>query len=593
LISIYWWPILAGKKGKEMKSFLFFLGLLGALFMFRPLGASAAELSVGIPTPPFGLSETVASVYGSANYYTHWVDNSGTCSDSGNGSPNSPRCTIPNTSSLAAGTVIQLRGGPYSLSANWVISGTGTASQPIFIRGSDSVRVQINTNSRQTGLTCTYCIMESLKFTGRDEAVGIASTYVGFRNNEIVGTGTSVDGNGAMISSGSSSFVVIADNIVHDGGAWQSSTENDMHALGVGSNEHDIWYLGNTVYHNAGDGIGNGHDANHTTSRLFIGGNIFYENRENAIDLKEVNDVIISENQAYNYVASSSSPGEAIVLHYGPTTDQGPYNVWVIDNVIHDAVYGIVTSDVQAGIYIIGNLVYNCTAGINPDRSGGYVYVYHNTVVDCGTGIYSGGSGGALNEYEVHGNIVSNVTAGNHMGVYSSTVRSLAHVGNELYYQGGGNVSIGWGTTYTSVAAWIAGTTVGDNSLQVDPLFVSAGSRNYSLQSGSPAIQAGYNMSTVASAFSTAWGTSLLKDLAGTTRPNGVWDIGAYEYGGSTPPSTPKTGDLNSDNAVDILDYNLLVSHFGQTGSGIVGDIDANNKVDIFDYNILVSNFGK
>jgi hypothetical protein len=62
--------------------------------------------------------------------------------------------------------------------------------------------------------------------------------------------------------------------------------------------------------------------------------------------------------------------------------------------------------------------------------------------------------------------------------------------------------------------------------------------------------------------------------------------------GGSTPPSTPKTGDLNSDNVVDILDYNLLVSHFNQTGSGIVGDINASNKVDIFDFNLLVENFG-
>jgi hypothetical protein len=63
--------------------------------------------------------------------------------------------------------------------------------------------------------------------------------------------------------------------------------------------------------------------------------------------------------------------------------------------------------------------------------------------------------------------------------------------------------------------------------------------------------------------------------------------------GGSTPPSTPKTGDLNSDNAVDILDYNLLVSHFGQTGSGVVGDINSSSKVDIFDFNLLVANFGR
>jgi hypothetical protein len=80
-------------------------------------------------------------------------------------------------------------------------------------------------------------------------------------------------------------------------------------------------------------------------------------------------------------------------------------------------------------------------------------------------------------------------------------------------------------------------------------------------------------------------------DFTGKSRPiAGGYDIGAYEAG---EVGTQKTGDLNSDNAVDILDYNLLVSHFGQTGSGVVGDIDANNKVDIFDFNLLIGNFGR
>jgi hypothetical protein len=39
-------------------------------------------------------------------------------------------------------------------------------------------------------------------------------------------------------------------------------------------------------------------------------------------------------------------------------------------------------------------------------------------------------------------------------------------------------------------------------------------------------------------------------------------------------------GDLNGDNHVDIFDYNLLVTHFG-------------NPYTIFDYNVLVGNFGK
>jgi parallel beta-helix repeat protein len=54
-----------------------------------------------------------------------------------------------------------------------------------------------------------------------------------------------------------------------------------------------------------------------------------------------------------------------------------------------------------------------------------------------------------------------------------------------------------------------------------------------------------------------------------------------------TPPA-----DLDLNAKVDIFDYNLLVSEFGQTGDK-QSDIDLNGKVDIFDYNILVANFGK
>ncbi|HUD18821.1 MAG TPA: discoidin domain-containing protein [Patescibacteria group bacterium] len=61
------------------------------------------------------------------------------------------------------------------------------------------------------------------------------------------------------------------------------------------------------------------------------------------------------------------------------------------------------------------------------------------------------------------------------------------------------------------------------------------------------------------------------------------------------PSSTVKIGDLNNDGKVDILDYNILVSSFGKTGSPgfIPADIDKNGVVDIFDYNILLQQAGK
>jgi hypothetical protein len=59
------------------------------------------------------------------------------------------------------------------------------------------------------------------------------------------------------------------------------------------------------------------------------------------------------------------------------------------------------------------------------------------------------------------------------------------------------------------------------------------------------------------------------------------------------PSATAKPGDIDGNSKVDIFDYNILLTNFGKTGTGIQGDLDGNNKVDIFDYNILLSNFGK
>lgn len=61
----------------------------------------------------------------------------------------------------------------------------------------------------------------------------------------------------------------------------------------------------------------------------------------------------------------------------------------------------------------------------------------------------------------------------------------------------------------------------------------------------------------------------------------------------SPSPSPLKPGDIDGNGKVDIFDYNLLLTNFGKTGSGMPGDIDGNGKVDIFDYNILLTNFGK
>lgn len=54
---------------------------------------------------------------------------------------------------------------------------------------------------------------------------------------------------------------------------------------------------------------------------------------------------------------------------------------------------------------------------------------------------------------------------------------------------------------------------------------------------------------------------------------------------------SPKQGDINNDNQVDINDLAILLSNWGTATAA--SDINKNGKVDIFDLSILLTNYGK
>ncbi len=73
----------------------------------------------------------------------------------------------------------------------------------------------------------------------------------------------------------------------------------------------------------------------------------------------------------------------------------------------------------------------------------------------------------------------------------------------------------------------------GTLSQPINPLVINATSGNFRLQSGSPAINAGFALAGL-----------VTRDLDGNQRPvGGAWDIGAYEFGGAPPACTKPGGD--------------------------------------------------
>jgi hypothetical protein len=130
-------------------------------------------------------------------------------------------------------------------------------------------------------------------------------------------------------------------------------------------------------------------------------------------------------------------------------------------------------------------------------------------------------------------------------------------------------------------------TFIGNQSLGLDA--------NSRLTSSSPAIDAGETPS--ASDHCTGADVSS-RDIDGTTRPQGAaCDAGADEVistgGGGT---TAKTGDLNSDNLVNIFDLSILLSNYGKTKAQATNpacDLNNDSQINIFDLSILLSNYGK
>ncbi|MFH1990531.1 MAG: dockerin type I domain-containing protein [Patescibacteria group bacterium] len=49
--------------------------------------------------------------------------------------------------------------------------------------------------------------------------------------------------------------------------------------------------------------------------------------------------------------------------------------------------------------------------------------------------------------------------------------------------------------------------------------------------------------------------------------------------------------DANKDGKIDILDFNMLMIHWGETGTGNIADFNGDGIVDILDFNLLMVNW--
>ncbi len=456
------------------------------------------ETPLGIPEPSFGIRETYRMYDNESKrnlsltyhqneeggFYTHYVDNSHpSATDSNNpyGTADKPRMTFPKDSDVLPGSVIELHGQIYTINQK-ILHYCGTAAQPIFFRGySADQRVEIARG--ELILNAQYLICENIKKTGNAEEIpngreggslnvrsfnGAQAHHVAIRYCETMQTGAMM----AVAYAGnftSVQTILPADNIVFYSnhlnmahfvpGGQISST--DTCAISLQENSSNIWCIDNLIQNARADAIGGGHDDKYTCRNVYAGRNVMHTCGENAIDVKEVDTFIATENVMYDFRGWKEGIGGAVVFHYGPK--YSPRNVWFMNNEIFDCDLGIqVGGSQEYPVHIIGNIVHDIHQLSDPGNGYAFttwncrqVYLQGNLFFDVDNGVdwRVNNAGGKL---FLEDNIVTGVReGGSHLNISSGTQADAAVLSGNTFYEENRGIQIKrGGQTYQTAEAW-------------------------------------------------------------------------------------------------------------------------------------------
>lgn len=527
---------------------IFFLIILNGIFIVTQV--LAYSLPSGISAPAFGIDQQhtdfAGHTYSPGDFtyrdagngpYSHYIDNtSGSCTDTSNtyGTAATPRCTIP--TSIPAGSVIELHGGPYAyLNLDGV---KGTSNSPIYIRG-------YNVNNKVTFnnvgikpysvyiLNSSYLILENIitdggSLTGASANGGLLlrspADHISIRHSEaknypipdlcgtencwnvsVWSTGAGVDGATGNVTSN----IVFYDNYIHNNAAetWPPPYETGRHGIMVEGGAEYVWILDNEINHSGDDGVqvwwkatgANGPPAHH----VYIGDNTVSYMGENAFDIKQSYDVIISQNKVWGFAQTAQlgagSDGAAIVLNNDDPSDR----LWVLYNEIFDSNIGI-RSQAHGAVYIIGNVIYDivrAAGAVIPTSSTGStsgcgittasspnLNIENNTLDQVDAGIYVIAATGAA--YSISNNIISNLNETTSYVIAYNVSTPMLSTNNNLFYSTNGNTGI--------KKATCTGCIIGKN-----PLFIDKPNRDYRLGATSPAFGSGLMTSTCPVFFTT------------------------------------------------------------------------------------------
>jgi len=313
------------------------------------------------------------------------------------------------------------------------------------------------------------------------------------------------------IGMGGPAAYIIVDGVVIDG----TSCSNCNELVWVGNGAHHIRFRNVEVRNNPnGQNLvlfnpessfveflgGSVHDAHGSTATTSNGFYCFYITGKDAL----IDGVDIYNCVGYGihtYVSTSDWPGQSDDRN--TIRNSRIHGVLgVNDGTGNNGGIGILLA-VGTGNAAYNNLVYNNTGpGIFSGFGATDVAIENNTIVG------NGGQGIAVST-------VSNVLIRNNI----LTGNSLGHF-------------INWGSASITITNNLCDSAGAGCSVVGSPIFANAGAKDYRLQSGSPGVNSALTLTDIPAT-----------DMIGTPRPQGAaWDLGAYEFVGTTtnsPPAAP------------------------------------------------------
>ncbi|HET7695336.1 MAG TPA: hypothetical protein VFK57_06475 [Vicinamibacterales bacterium] len=501
------------------------------------VSAQSAEFwtaPLGVPAPAFGVRETAPAVPSSWTRETpgfYYVDNTAAASTDSvqYGTPGVPRKTIP--TAIAAGSVVEVHGGPYSTSVNISVGGNGTVTAPIFYRGVGKPRIVGTVNNRNIALIGSYVVLEG--FIIENLQVAPVGHHQSVRDNEIRGM-TPAPG-GSAVYLGAHTDIVVLRNLIHNNGDPNYPVENDIHGVLVGTGAERAWIMDNEMYSNGGDSVQINSGTGTLARLIYIARNRMHGEGENAVDIKTAQDVVVSQNRCWGFrpttYAYSGSDGTAIVVNDDNARTGVNNRIFILFNEISDSTVGVRT---QWYAILVGNVIRNIqNAGVLTFGAHD-VHIEHNTFYDVARAVER--SGGDVGNKIVYINNVVYARTADDMKVTGNATNGST-VANSVFAS---PARISWaGVMYTGIASFAAARGC-SGCVEGDPSFLNVGAADFRPRPGSPLI-GNAAPSALYSAYQQTYGVSIAYDALGRSRPgpDGRWDVGALEGDGVNPPAAP------------------------------------------------------